>query len=288
VKSEKITTAFTFYFLLSTFHFLLSSFHFLAAAQRPAPACTPVGRPLILPAVPEASGVAQAAGALWTHNDSGAPVLFRIDPDRRVTPVVVTGATVVDWEDIAIGSCSGADCLYIADIGDNRLSRQRITIYQVAIPPPGSASTAPAHAFHATYPDAPHDAEALLVTSSATFIITKDVPPRVYRFQSPVGRDEAGRLSLFRELKETFRITAAAVSPDGRWIALRSNTMLLVYTTDGFLKSRNPVRVDLSSLNEPQGEGVTFGSGGDLYLVSEGRGKGAAGMLTRIHCAFIE
>ena len=247
-----------------------------------------MGQPLLLPAVPEASGVTQAAGALWTHNDSGAPVLFRIDPDRRVTRVTVTGAAGVDWEDIAAGSCSGAECLYIADIGDNRLLRQRITIYQVAMPPLGSTSTAEALAFHAIYPDAPHDAEALLVTREATFIITKDVPPRVYRFQSPVRPGDTGKLSLFGVLKETVRITAAAASPDGRRIALRSNRTLLVYTTDGFLKRGNPVRVDLSSINEPQGEGLTFGTGGDLYLVSEGRGKGAAGMLTRVHCAFLE
>ncbi len=162
MKRQRPALLFTFTFTFTfTFYFPLFTFSLPA----PAPACTPVGRPLLLPAVPEASGVAQAAGALWTHNDSGAPVLFRIDPDRRVTPVVVTGAAVVDWEDIAAGSCSGAECLYIADIGDNRLSRQRITIYQVAIPPPGSTATAAAHAFHATYPDAPHDAEALLVTS---------------------------------------------------------------------------------------------------------------------------
>ena len=109
----------TFYFLLSTFYFLLSTFS-LSYCASTAPACTPVGQPQLLPAVPEASGVAQAAGALWTHNDSGAPVLFRIDSDRRVTPVVVTGAAVIDWEDIAAGSCGGAECLYIADIGDNR------------------------------------------------------------------------------------------------------------------------------------------------------------------------
>ena len=126
------------------------------------------------------------------------------------------------------------------------LSRQRVTIYQVAIPPPGSTATVAAHAFHATYPDTPHDAEALLVTRDATFIITKDVPPRVYRFQSPARRGETGQLSLVQVLKETFRITAAAVSPDGRWIALRSNGTLLVYTNDGFLKRGNPVRVDLS------------------------------------------
>jgi hypothetical protein len=48
-----------------------------------------------------------------------------------------------------------------------------------------------------------------------------------------------------------------------------------------------PVRIDLTSLKEPQGEGVAFGSGGDLFLISEGGGGEASGVLTRIHCAFV-
>jgi hypothetical protein len=240
-----------------------------------------------MPAVPEASGIAQAAGVLWTHNDSDGPVLFRIDPGGRVTPVTVAGAQVVDWEDIAAGSCRGAECLYIADIGDNRASRERITIYQVAMPPPGGTSTKPAEAFHASYSDAPHDAEALLITTQATSIITKDVPPRVYRFQRPVKPGETGTLTLVRTLKETVRITGAAASPDGRWVALRSDRALLLYAIDTFEKGGDPVRVNLAAFKEAQGEGVTFGRDGELYLVSEGGGKNAAGMLTRVHCAFL-
>ena len=71
------------------------------------------------------------------------------------------GANLIDWEDLSIGRCGSADCLYIADIGDNRESRDRITIYRVPEPAAGSGSTLPADAFHLTYPDRPHDAEAL-------------------------------------------------------------------------------------------------------------------------------
>ena len=141
--------------------------------------------------------------------------------------------------------------------------------------------------FHATYPDSPHDAEALLLTRQATWIITKDVPPRVYRFQRPVKPGETGTLALVRTLKEAVRITGAAASPDGRWVALRSNGALLVYTADTFDKGGEPVRINLEGFNEAQGEGVTFGQNGELYLVSEGGGKNAAGVLTRVRCAFI-
>jgi hypothetical protein len=71
-------------------------------------------------------------------------------------------------------------------------------------------------------------------------------------------------------------------------VALRSNTTLLLYTLDDFAKGRSAVRVDLTGLKERQGEGVAFGGQGEIYLVSEGGGKDAAGVLTRIHCAFIQ
>jgi hypothetical protein len=266
-----------------------------AQAPSPAASCRPVGRAQFLPAVPEASGIAAAAGALWTHNDSAAPVLFRVDSGGRVTAVTVAGAEVRDWEDVASASCpastkgtAGETCLYIADIGDNRGSRQRITIYQVVVPPPGTTSTKPAEAYHATYPDHPHDAEALLFTRPGTFIVTKEVPARVYQFGNSLKPGETARLTFVRTLNEKVRITGAAASPDGRWVALRSNTTLLIYKVDDFVKGAAPVRVDLKVFKEPQGEGVAFGRAGELYLVSEGGGSNAAGMLTRVHCAFIQ
>ena len=278
---------------------MLAGFSLGAQTPSPASSCTQIGRPLFLPAVPEASGIAQAGGVLWTHNDSDAPVLFRLDASGRPTAVIVAGAEVRDWEDLAIArTLEGTDFLYIADIGDNRASRERITIYEVPVPAPGSTTTKPANAYHARYPDGPHDAEALLIVPGSaqlelspatpqTFIITKEVPQRVYRLQTALNPGETGGLALFRTLKEKVRITGAAASPDGRWIALRSNRTLFLYKTDDFLKDGSPIRVDLTRFKEPQGEGVAFGSGGDLYLVSEGGGGDASGMLTRIHCAFV-
>jgi hypothetical protein len=266
-----------------------------AQAPSPAASCRLVGRPQFLPTVPEASGVAAAAGALWTHNDSDPPVLFRMESGGRVTPVAVAGAEVRDWEDVASASCpasakgtTGEACLYIADIGDNRGSRQRITIYQVPVPAPGATATKTAEAYHATYPDHPHDAEALLFTKSGTFIVTKEVPARVYQFGTSLKPGETSKLTFVRALNEKVRITGAATSPDGRWVALRSNTTLLLYKVDDFVKGAVAVRVDLRGFKEPQGEGVAFGRGGELYLVSEGGGSNAAGMLTRVHCAFIQ
>lgn len=261
-------------------------------AQAPAPTCKPIGRAQFLSGVPEASGIVEAGGSLWTHNDSGPPVLYRIDGSGRPTAVTVAGADVRDWEDLAVGTCingsAGGTCLYVADIGDNRGSRERITLYQVPVPGPGATSTQPAIAIHARYPDHPHDAEALLMTRKiGAFIITKEVPARVYTFAASQNAGETGTLRLLRTINEKTRITGAAVSPDERWVALRSNIALLLYALDDFAKGGTGTRVDLQGLKEPQGEGVAFGRGGELYLISEGGGGDRSGMLTRIHCAFI-
>jgi hypothetical protein len=281
--------------LLGLISAFITSVAISAQNHSSAASCSAVGRSQFLPAVAEASGIAAAAGALWTHNDSDAPILFRVDANGRVTPVTVAGAEVRDWEDVASAWCptttkgvTGETCLYIADIGDNRGSRQSITIYQVPVPAPGMASTKTAEAYHATYPDHPHDAEALLFAKTGTFIITKEVPARVYQFGTSLKPGETSRLTFVRALNEKVRITGAAASPDGRWVALRSNTTLLLYKVDDFLKGANPVRVDLQGFKEPQGEGVAFGRGGELYLVSEGGSSSAAGILTRVHCAIIQ
>jgi len=258
-----------------------------AAAQTPPASCRPAGRPQLLANVSEASGIAvsrRTPGTFWTLNDSGKPVLFRFDRSGQGTPVTIPGAEVRDWEDLAVASCPSGDCLYIADIGDNRRSRKDITIYRTP-EPPGDAPMTPVESFHAVYPDAPHDAEALLVTpKEEAFIITKEMPPRLYQFPRPLQPGRRVALQFVRILPDRLRITGAAASPDGRWVALRSNATLLLYRESELMAGGEPVRIDLSTLNEPQGEGVAFGPGGELYLASEAGDGGNAGLLTRVNC----
>lgn len=72
----------------------------------------------------------------------------------------------------------------VADIGDNDATRSHVTIYRVPEPSPRDAETAVSEAFHATYPDGPHDAEAFFVTDAGLFIVTKGDrgPVALYRF----------------------------------------------------------------------------------------------------------
>jgi glucose/arabinose dehydrogenase len=154
------------------------------------PPCRPDGELVTVPELVEASGIAvsrRVPGRLWMHNDgSGEPVLFALDTRGSVTgKVSLSGATVEDWEAVAVGPCPAGSCVYVADIGDNDARRTRITICRLPEPSAGDESVAVKDVFHATYPDGAHDAEALLITADGRmFVVTKGDagPVALYRF----------------------------------------------------------------------------------------------------------
>ncbi len=249
---------------------------------------------IALPAtVHESSGVAAAGGVLWTHNDSGDPLLVAVGMDGALRGTVrVTGAVVQDWEDVAEGPCPGGRCLYVADIGDNQAARPRITVYRVPMPAPGDAATRPAEAFHATYPDGPQDAEALFVTGDGgVFVVTKGEtgPIAVYRFPRGMTAGSVSRLERVRELapaqsKRSDRITGAAASPEG-WVALRTLRSVAFYRAANLASAAaEPLVFDLAPLKEAQGEAVAFGEGGVVHLTSEGVKKKDPATLARLVC----
>src|SRR6185503_10164190 len=131
----------------------------------PAGPCVLAGGPAVLPEIPEASGLAVSRrypGLLWSHNDSGnAAVLFGIDAGGAARRRVRVPIRTRDWEDVSAARCPAGDCLYLADIGDNRLTRRQVQIYRVPEPAVGDTNTAPPEIFNAAYPDGPHNAEAL-------------------------------------------------------------------------------------------------------------------------------
>ncbi|HYW11051.1 MAG TPA: hypothetical protein VE871_03815, partial [Longimicrobium sp.] len=235
--------------------------------------------------VPESSGLALGAGGdfLWTHNDSGQPVLYRVGLDGRPRGQVnVTGANVQDWEDVAAGPCPGGGrCLFVGDIGDNEARRPSITIYRLPEPPVGDAQTLlPPDALTASYPEGPQDAEALFVLpDGAVYIVTKGEKGPVTLYQLP--RDaRPGTVARLRrvaqlnadEVKRAERITGAAASPDGNWFALRTLREVSFYPTGSLSAERlpAPLTFDLRALQEPQGEAVEFGRDGVIHLSSEG------------------
>lgn len=257
------------------------------AAQRDD-LCAVVTRLTALPELPEASGVAlsrRTPGLLWAHNDSGQPQLFALDSTGAVKGRVrVAGAEPGDWEDISDGPCPQGTCLYIADIGDNNRARRRIRIYRVPEPRADEAATGPADVFEAVYPNGAQDAEALFITDPFdVFIVTKAAPgtTALYRWPKPLQAGSAPVLEFVAKLPVA-RVTDADVSPDGRWVGLRTNEEVLFYPARTLVAGMPsaPQRFNVNALGEPQGEGIALGADGLVYLVGEGR----AGTLAALRC----
>jgi hypothetical protein len=255
----------------------------------------------LLGRLPEASGLAvsrRSPNLLWSMNDSDDPTVVALSTNGEVKGQVrITGAAARDWEALGVGPCPGGSCLYVGDIGDDGARRMQVTIYRVPEPKAEDTVTARADAFVFAYPDSPHDAESLLVTSDQNlFIITKGHPTVLYRAPHDAAPGRVAMLTRVADLPiDTFvtdherkrsRITDAATTPDGEWVALRTNSELLLLRTrelvDGNL---NDVwHADLRSLDETQGEGVAISNAGDIYLAGEGGGHGLPGTFTHVKC----
>lgn len=278
-----------------------------AESDRPAPAsadtaCELVQRGMPLPhEVRESSGLARSTlddGLFWSHNDAGnSPHIFAFDEEGTLRGQVrVTGAELVDWEDIESGPCDGGGCLYIGDIGDNDAERDSITVYRVAEPPTGAAETDPAVALHARFPDGPQDAEGLFLDGSGTpHLITKGRRGRIalYRWPASTIPGETVTLVRVRDLfpeprDELDRVTAATATPDRRWVGVRTYRALYLYPAQALLGGGpiEPAVVDLSALAQPQGESLVLADDGAVWLSSEAEKRGERPRWSRLRCAF--
>ncbi len=268
--------------------------------------CVLDGEPLALDdAVREASGIATSRthdDVLWTHNDSdGGAAIFAIDTDGALLGrATLIGAQNRDWEDIAVARCpSGGpdgDCVFIADIGDNRATREGVGIWVAPEPEPHGTDEQPAVFVRVHYPDGPRDAEALAVLPDGRLLIVskgREHPIGAYRSDPlawPRDSTPVVELELIERLSELpvdlpAQVTGAALDRSGQMLALRSYASLQLYrVAEDSLHALLETPIALDSLAEPQGEGVAFGRRGRIYLSSEAGPQGIAPRLTRLRC----
>ncbi|HSA55694.1 MAG TPA: hypothetical protein VLE53_08310 [Gemmatimonadaceae bacterium] len=253
---------------------------------------------------------ATQAGVIFTINDSGhEAVLFALDTagaDRGAW--MVRGATNHDWEAAALGPCDKSPgqrpprpgpvtaCIYIGDVGDNNASRPTRVLYRVREPragAPGSTDTVTAERLEFRYSDGPHDVEALWVgRDGTTWLATKrrlrgsdgrTRPALVFAIHASAWRERdsvvtavlTDSLPVVPGSAPGRLITDAALSSDGRRLAVRTYTEVFVFATDstsGRVLHGSPLAsCDVTGLRERQGEGITWlGTAGLLLLTSEG------------------
>jgi len=235
----------------------------------------------------ELSGMVVDGTAVVGLNDSGRRIELHTiggaldGGDCAITDTREVDVDPRDAEDLARGP-DGAT--WVADTGDN--ARDRETVAVIVVPRGGEPRM-----HRLTYPDGPHDAEALLVDPQGRpVVVTKQVGSAgLYRTAAPpegVGPtplELVGTIALPSSSTPggpiggfgSRTVTGAAATDDGRVVALRSYTDAWLYPApDGdpvaaLLATPAPVQVPLP--DEPQGEAIAFTPAGDLVSGSETR-----------------
>lgn len=247
------------------------------------------------PAVTELSGLSSSRrnpGVWWVHNDSGdsARVFAVGENGRDLGQWSLTGASAVDWEDMAVGPgpVAGTSYLYVGDIGGNISPRSSVIVYRVAEPavstapasPPSSSLTEVA-ALTLTYPSGTYDAEGLLVdpVSGELFVVTKDLVGGTARvFRAPANLAAGSTTALTQVTTVSLGlgggVTAADVSPDGKVVALRTYGSVRLFPRPGgapLADAFAQTSCNGATAREAQGEAIGFTADSRGYMTaSEG------------------
>jgi hypothetical protein len=215
--------------------------------------------------------------------DPAAIRIFYLNRTCALTRTVRYPTAARDPEDVALAPDG---TLWVADIGDNydaAVHRQTIALWKL----PKGGKTPVIHRL--TYPDGPHDAEALLLGSDGIpIIVTKDlsgtsgvyVPsgPLVAKSAAGVVLVKAGTLSLPESQTSNFLggigrrlITGGAVSPDGRHVVLRTYADAFEWDVSGgdVLAAITGGKPRMTALpDEPQGEAIAYTPDGEAFVTA--------------------
>ena len=216
------------------------------------------------PRITESSGLATdpGAGGYWTVNDSGGgPVAYRLSTSGKVVSTLRYQADPIDVEAVAVHDGR----LYIADIGDNMEERASVTVYYFdnARDIDGTVGY---RSWDFTYPDGPHDAEALLVDQSGRlFVVTKDAEGAVYAAPRQPRRDGTNQLTKVGDAPAA--VTDGTFLPDGKRIALLTYGLIVLIDAETY----QPVgQVDIPVQAQPESLTVSLDKS-SLLVGSEGR-----------------
>jgi sugar lactone lactonase YvrE len=220
------------------------------------------------PRITESSGLALSRShpdVAYTVNDSGhAPIVFAVSLSTgRTVGTATLAASLVDVEAIAVDPDGR---IWVADIGDNRGTRDSVGLYVIDEFARGDVQVTPKR-YDVAYPDGPTDAEALAIhpVTGQGLIVAKSVGGAVYEVPAQLRERGVNRLKA-RNAAAGPMVTDAAYAADGRHVVVRD------YLAAHVFDARDFTRVETVPLPlVKQGESLAVGRDGASVLVgSEG------------------
>ncbi|MGD9956260.1 MAG: hypothetical protein AB7O74_02875 [Candidatus Nanopelagicales bacterium] len=224
----------------------------------------------------EISGITWSAkhdGVYWVHADSGnGPYIYALDGTTCdvLARVRVSNIGARDLEAIGTGvDPQGRKVLWLADIGDNRDSWPEVRLHAILEPSTLVDQQVRATTYRFTYPDQPHNAEAILVspTKAEVWVVTKQLARgAVYR----VPLSTSGVATAKRVAEVGGLVTDAAMAPDGSRYVIRDYLAAQLYAAPVSAASI-AAGARLTLPDQPQGEAISFTRDGRSLVVASER-----------------
>jgi hypothetical protein len=231
----------------------------------------------------EGSGLLAWNGYLWTHNDSGAPVLYALDTvtGRITKQYVLPGKKNQDWEDLS----QDEQHLYIGAVGNNRnekdslkiyivnkseLLRNRIVMDSITFVWPEIISRGKSRKIN-------FDCEAMAVIEGRIYLFTKEWKKQQCTKVFTLPKNPGNYTAKYETTFETkILITGASYNSGNRKLVLCGYNMLgrpclFVFpyfrTQDVF--GKQGLKINVKHLAFHQVEGITTFDGEHYYLINE-------------------
>ena len=249
------------------------------------------------PELAEVSGLAASQaqpGRYWSNNDgdNGAALQLIEADGTRIASLVLTGASNVDWEDLASFTLDGKPYLLVADTGDNGGVRGTLKLYVVEEPArfKDGDRVPVAWTIEFAWPDGARDCEAVAVDArrgEVLLVSKKRVPPELFRvpLRPKDGVQAAERLGTLagisqpreEELRQNpvygryrSQVSGADLSPNGRVLAVLNYSRIYFFVRPEGASWSQPLLERAGALDFPwlpQAEAIAFSLDGTTLMI---------------------
>ena len=223
---------------------------------------------------------------IYALEDSGNEnEIYAINSQGKLEKTIaITNAKNVDWEDITKDQKGN---IYIGDFGNNDNERQDLCIYKVAKEELNKENAVSEYKISFSYPEQTefppkkkelfYDVEGFFEHQNYFYLFTKnrskgfDGTAFIYKILNAPGMQKAVKIGEFRTCDNYNHcvLTSAAMSPDGKKVALLSHDKIVLFKDFSGDSFNNGTQTEITLNHFSQKEAIVFKDNNTLLIADE-------------------